>query len=82
MARNRSHAVWTYPQSLYWWDTIVPDFTPSKFVLTFNYICDQVGDLVCKRNTNYRVCVPLKKRVAIAIWKLATGDEYSYTFLE
>ena len=83
MARNRSHAVWTYPRSLYWWDTIVPNFTPSKFVSdfrvsreTFDYICDQVRDLVCKRNTNYRVCVPLKKRVAIAIWKLATGGEY------
>lgn len=29
-----------------------------------------------RRNTNYRSCVQIQKQVAIAIWKLATGDEY------
>ncbi|XP_070412035.1 uncharacterized protein [Nothobranchius furzeri] len=29
-----------------------------------------------KRNTNFRACVPLRKRVAIALWKLATNSEY------
>ena len=29
-----------------------------------------------KQNTNFRRCVPLKKRLAIALWKLATGSEY------
>ncbi len=29
-----------------------------------------------RRDTNYRLCVPLRKRVAIALWKLATGGEY------
>ncbi|XP_071345501.1 uncharacterized protein [Trachinotus anak] len=29
-----------------------------------------------RRNTNYRLCIPIEKRVAIAIWKLATGSEY------
>ena len=27
-------------------------------------------------NTNYRLCIPIEKHVAIAIWKLATGSEY------
>ncbi|KAJ7986834.1 hypothetical protein DPEC_G00332520 [Dallia pectoralis] len=29
-----------------------------------------------RRDTSFRKCVPLKKRVAIALWKLATGTEY------
>lgn len=29
-----------------------------------------------KSNTNYRLAVPHRKRVGIALWKLATGSEY------
>uniref|UniRef100_A0A3Q3A0V1 DDE Tnp4 domain-containing protein n=1 Tax=Kryptolebias marmoratus TaxID=37003 RepID=A0A3Q3A0V1_KRYMA len=29
-----------------------------------------------RQHTTFRHCVPLKKRVAIALWKLATGSEY------
>ncbi|XP_029965215.1 protein ANTAGONIST OF LIKE HETEROCHROMATIN PROTEIN 1-like [Salarias fasciatus] len=29
-----------------------------------------------QRDTAFRSCVPLRKRVAIALWKLATGSEY------
>ncbi|KAA8578760.1 hypothetical protein FQN60_010714 [Etheostoma spectabile] len=29
-----------------------------------------------RMNTNYRLAVPVRKRVAIALWKLATGIEY------
>ncbi|KAK1886217.1 REST corepressor 1 [Dissostichus eleginoides] len=28
------------------------------------------------KDTNFRKCAPFKKRVAIALWKLATGSEY------
>ena len=75
--------MWTYPRSRYWWDTVVPDFTPAQFVQnfrvsreSFEYICDQVRHLMGRVNTNYRLAVPLRKRVAIALWKLATGSEY------
>uniref|UniRef100_A0A3B3T5Q9 DDE Tnp4 domain-containing protein n=1 Tax=Paramormyrops kingsleyae TaxID=1676925 RepID=A0A3B3T5Q9_9TELE len=29
-----------------------------------------------KKNTTYRLCVPLRKQIAIALWKLATGSKY------
>ncbi|XP_073689375.1 uncharacterized protein [Garra rufa] len=29
-----------------------------------------------RQDTSFRKCVPLKERVAIALWKLATGSEY------
>lgn len=35
MARWRSSAVWSYPQSQYWWDTIVLDFNALQFVQSF-----------------------------------------------
>lgn len=83
MAKRRC-AVWSYPRSQYWWDTIVPDFDALQFMQnfrvsreSFEYICGRVQFVIGKRNTNYRLCVPIQKRVAIAIWKLATGSEYS-----
>lgn len=70
------------PRAQQWWDTIVPDFSPAQFIEnfrvsqeSFEYICCQLSTMG-KRNTTYRLCVPLRKRVAIAIWKLATGGEY------
>ena len=62
----------------------MPDFTPTQFVQNFRmsresleYLCDKVRHLMGRRNTNYRMSVPVKKRVAIALWKLGTGIEYS-----
>ncbi|XP_051987732.1 uncharacterized protein LOC127647504 [Xyrauchen texanus] len=75
--------MWAYPRSGHWWDTIVPDFTPLQFMQnfrvsseSFEYNCSQVKHAIGRRNTNYRLCVPIRMRVAIAIWKLATGGEY------
>lgn len=43
---------------------------------SFEYICNEVKHAMVKTNTNYRLSTPLRKRVAIALWKLATGSEY------
>ncbi|KAI3352087.1 hypothetical protein L3Q82_020913 [Scortum barcoo] len=48
---------------------------PGFQLATVNYICGRVGHAMRKRNTNYHLCVPVRKRVAIAIWKLATGSD-------
>ncbi|XP_033935158.2 uncharacterized protein [Pseudochaenichthys georgianus] len=40
------------------------------------YLCDKLRPAMERRDTTFRVCIPLKKRVAIALWKLATGSEY------
>ncbi|KAJ3581651.1 hypothetical protein NHX12_019472 [Muraenolepis orangiensis] len=83
MRKRRSPIAWAHPRSLYWWDSIVPDFSPHEFMQnfrvsreSFDYICDRLHDIIGRRNTNFRLSVPLRKRVAIAIWKLATGGEY------
>nr|XP_033932532.1 protein ALP1-like [Pseudochaenichthys georgianus] len=66
-----------------WWNTIASDFSPQQFMQnfrvsreSFEYICNQLSGVLGRRNTNYRRCLSIKKRVAIALWKLATGGEY------
>ncbi len=67
----------------HWWDTIVPTFSPIQFIQnfcvsreSFEYICHRLRHILERRDTNYRLCVPLRKRVAIALWKRAIGGEY------
>ncbi|XP_077056092.1 uncharacterized protein LOC143707263 [Siphateles boraxobius] len=83
IARRRPPVVWAHPRSQHWWDTIVPDFNAQQFLHnfrvsrgSFEYICSRLRPDMGRRNTNYRMCVTIRKRVAIAIWKLATGSEY------
>uniref|UniRef100_A0A8C1S5R1 DDE Tnp4 domain-containing protein n=1 Tax=Cyprinus carpio TaxID=7962 RepID=A0A8C1S5R1_CYPCA len=64
-------------------DVIVPGFTNTQWLEnfrmskeTFVHLCNKLCPAMERRDTNFRVCVPLNKRVAIALWKLATGTEY------
>lgn len=61
----------------------MPEFNQAQFIQnfkvsreSFEYICCRLKHMLAKRNTNFRLCVPVRKRVAIALWKLATGREY------
>ncbi|XP_016328345.1 uncharacterized protein LOC107677823 [Sinocyclocheilus anshuiensis] len=80
--RNRP-SVWTFNRASEWWDVIVPGFTDTQWLEnfrmseeTFIHLCNKLRPAMERQDTNFRVCVPLKKRVAIALWKLATGAEY------
>jgi len=62
---------------------IVPSFTHTQWVENFRmseetyvYLCNKLRPAMEKQDTPFRVCIPFKKRVAIALWKLATGSEY------
>lgn len=41
---------------------------------SLDYICHHLGSMLQKKNTSYRThqCTPVNKRVAIALWRLAT----------
>lgn len=43
---------------------------------TFEWFCEQVGPFVEKMNTNYKKSIPVTKRVAVALFRLATGANY------
>ena len=41
-----------------------------------------VGPDLTKRDTRLRQCIHVNKRVAVALWRLATGDTYRSTGLQ
>ena len=45
-------------------------------VETFDFINNLVRDKMEKQNTFFRKAIPMEKRVAVALWRLATGSTY------
>ncbi|KAM9323465.1 uncharacterized protein KZ484_021555 [Pholidichthys leucotaenia] len=84
IAQRSSPSVWVRKRSDDWWKSVVPCFNSDQWLQnfrmsreTFQYVCGRLRTAMEKRDTNYRLSVPLEKRVAVALWKLATNAEYS-----
>ena len=83
----RRRAAWAYPRPQGWFEEIYQnpvfsalwknDFRVPKE--TFDYICQLVGPDISRQNTRFRKAVALNKRVAIALWRLGTGNSYRTT---
>ncbi|XP_026797868.3 uncharacterized protein LOC113543669 [Pangasianodon hypophthalmus] len=80
--RRRPPSVWVRQRANDWWTVVVPNFTDEQWSQnfrmsedTFLYLCHRLRTAMEKRDTNFRLCVPIKKRVAIALWKLTTNSE-------
>ncbi len=82
-ASGQTHRrLWVKDRSKDWWDQYnhpeCPDedfhraFRMSK--ATFNMICDELDSAVTKKNTMLRDAIPVRTRVAVCIWRLATGE--------
>ncbi|KAI8481546.1 hypothetical protein Bbelb_407520 [Branchiostoma belcheri] len=78
-------AIWERDRSKNWWDeTVVGTFTDADWQenfrvsrLTFDYLCDKLrARLQRRRKMKRRIPVPVEKRVAVALWYLATGCGY------
>ncbi len=76
LLQNRRHrpTIWTFSRISEWWDTIVPGFTHThthtqwvhNFRMseeTFICLCAKLCPAMEKHDTNFRVSIPLKKRV-------------------
>ena len=48
---------------------------------TFRFVCDLVRPHLGRQDTNMRRAIPVEKRVAVALWRLATGNSYRSTGL-
>ncbi|KAM7427891.1 hypothetical protein ABFA07_021040 [Porites harrisoni] len=48
---------------------------------TFRFVCDLVRPHLARQDTNMRKAIPVEKRVAVALWRLATGNSYRSTGL-
>ncbi|KAK7411901.1 hypothetical protein VNO78_03345 [Psophocarpus tetragonolobus] len=74
--------LWVKDRSKDWWERIShKDFPEEEFrrwfrmsKSTFDMICDELEAVVTKKNTMLRDAIPVRQRVAVCIWRLATGD--------
>ncbi|KAH6932596.1 hypothetical protein HPB50_008017 [Hyalomma asiaticum] len=74
-------SVWAYPREVSWYETTLPHVPDNVFKenfrvnrATFDYIVS-VCESMRRLDTNMRKAIPLKKDVAIALYRLATSAE-------
>jgi hypothetical protein len=77
-----SRRVWVWKRSTEWWDHLdgpsCPDaefrraFRMSR--ATFGALCDALGGAVAKMDTALRTAIPVRQRVAVCLWRLATAE--------
>lgn len=74
--------LWVKDRSQAWWEQCnSPEFPEEEFrnafrmgKETFDLICNELTSVVAKENTSLRDAVPVRQRVAVCIWRLATGE--------
>ncbi|KAJ3671139.1 hypothetical protein LUZ60_008565 [Juncus effusus] len=74
--------LWVKDRSKAWWDKCKsPDFPENEFKAafrmsraTFDMICDELRSAVAREDTMLRAAIPVQQRVAVCIWRLATGE--------
>ncbi|CAI9100646.1 OLC1v1037782C1 [Oldenlandia corymbosa var. corymbosa] len=74
--------LWVKNRSNAWWEQCnSPDFPDEEFKkafrmskATFDMICDELESVVTKKDTMLRLAIPVRQRVAVCIWRLATGE--------
>ena len=84
--RNRPH-VWVYPRNQLWFEEINRNpsmhcFCKDHFRMnldSFREIFRVLQPFLAKRDTRFREAIPIEKRVAIALWRLGTGEKYRST---
>uniref|UniRef100_A0A3Q2ZMQ7 DDE Tnp4 domain-containing protein n=1 Tax=Kryptolebias marmoratus TaxID=37003 RepID=A0A3Q2ZMQ7_KRYMA len=70
----RKPKVWAFNRASEWWDVVVPGFTDAQWLQnlrvsgqTFIYLCNKLRPALERQHMTFHHCVPLKKRVAIAL---------------
>ncbi|CAL4975628.1 unnamed protein product [Urochloa decumbens] len=79
---HHQRRLWVKDRSRDWWDKCSsPDYPEEDFRRafrmgreTFDMICDALGSAVAKEDTMLRAAIPVRQRVAVCIWRLATGE--------
>ncbi|CAN6442014.1 unnamed protein product [Victoria cruziana] len=74
--------LWVKDRSTAWWDAVSsPDYPEDLFRrafrmgrATFDMICGELNSAVEKENTMLRAAIPVRQRVAVCVWRLATGE--------
>jgi DDE superfamily endonuclease len=81
-SRQHQRRLWVKDRSTDWWDRYnSPDMSEAEFKgafrmsrATFEFLCEELGSAVAKEDTMLRAAIPVRQRVAVCIWRLATGE--------
>ena len=81
--RNRRRA-WAWPRPQNWFRVLLANRDMDRFWKvhfrvtrpTFNVLCDLVRGDLQKQHIGMRSPVSVEERVAVALWRLATGDSF------
>ncbi|XVF24197.1 hypothetical protein REPUB_Repub13aG0106900 [Reevesia pubescens] len=79
---GQQRRLWVKDRSKDWWDRCNhPEFPEEEFrkafrmsKATFAMVCQELEPVVMKKNTMLRDAIPVRQRVAVCIWRLATGE--------
>lgn len=78
---SRDRRLWSYPRGPSWWETTQPHLSDDDFRgnfrmsrTTFTYVVS-VCESMRRVDTNKRQAIPLEKRIAIGIYRLASSAE-------
>lgn len=84
---QRRRGAWVYPRPQGWFEEMYQnpvfstlwknDFRVTKE--TFDYVCQLVGPDLSRQNTRFRKAVALNKHMAVALWRMGTGNSYRTT---
>ncbi|GFQ06596.1 putative nuclease harbi1 [Phtheirospermum japonicum] len=74
--------LWVKNRSKAWWEQVnSPDYPDEEFKkdfrmsrATFDMICDELESKVTKKDTMLRQAIPVRQRVAVCVFRLATGE--------
>ncbi|KAG6498624.1 hypothetical protein ZIOFF_038345 [Zingiber officinale] len=74
--------VWVRERSSEWWDRHnSPELPEAEFRrafrmsrATFDFLCEVLAAAVARENTALRAAIPVRQRVAVCVWRLATGE--------
>ncbi|URE09992.1 transposon protein [Musa troglodytarum] len=79
---QQQRRVWVRDRSSDWWDRYNhPELPEIEFRrafrmsrATFDFLCEELGSAVAKEDTALRAAIPVRQRVAVCVWRLATGE--------
>ena len=80
--RGGGRRLWVKERDHEWWDRMSSPACPEDEFrrafrmsrATFEAVCEELGAAVAKEDTMLRAAIPVRQRVAVCIWRLATGE--------
>jgi hypothetical protein len=81
-AGGQRRRLWVKDRDKEWWDDCNrSDYPEEEFKKafrmsksTFDSICEELNSVIAKEDTTLRNAIPVRQRVAVCIWRLATGE--------